>query len=595
MKTGANYRKAVRLILQYRKLAAGFLVCSIAQSASKAGILWLIRNFLQRILDPQTIPSHWLLYGAAGTILLVWLLSSLSEYGWKMFQQKLMRAIELGTMMKVIRHLLTLSVRFFDRTSHGDLLVASRVDIVATRDLVGSVCTLAVSLFSVASLIFVGFQLSPYLAFCGFVVLPAITFPVILLGKKIREIAARRRGVGYKLFDLLVQVFRGIRIIKVYQGEEAEAASCEQLGNAYYKEILRAAQARAAAGMVLGTLAGLGIVVAVVLGGFRVIQGQLEWPTLLAMLMVLVSLQDPMSQGIHALASTKELLPSLERLETLLNTRSEIQEAPCAKALPNPPHRICFEDVSFAYDSKPILSNIAVDITAGETIGIVGPSGAGKTTLLNLLARFYDPTTGRIAFDGIDVRAIRISDLMKQISIVTQDPFLFDSTVRENIRYGNPEAGEDQVVRAAKAAQVHEEILDFPEGYDTLLGVGGMKVSGGQQQRINVARALLRNAPILLLDEATSSLDSIAEAKVQAAIDVLMKGRTCFVIAHRLSTLRAADRIIVLNAGCVEAVGSHDQLLLNSPTYRGLWETQSRMERSTETWNADLVSAGRLV
>jgi ABC-type multidrug transport system fused ATPase/permease subunit len=224
---------------------------------------------------------------------------------------------------------------------------------------------------------------------------------------------------------------------------------------------------------------------------------------------------------------------------------------------------------------RPILQAINADVRCGETLGVVGPSGAGKTSLLGLLARFHDPTRGAITIDGVDLRALRLADLYDAMAIVTQDPFLFQTTIRENIRCGRPAATDAEVEAAAAAADIHADIVRMPDGYDTLVGHGGRTLSRGEAQRVNIARAVLKNAPILLLDEATSSLDSVAEARVQRAVDRLMVGRLTVSVAHRLSTLRGATRILVLEQGRAVGLGTHEQLLADCTTYRELWRTQA--------------------
>jgi ABC-type multidrug transport system fused ATPase/permease subunit len=237
---------------------------------------------------------------------------------------------------------------------------------------------------------------------------------------------------------------------------------------------------------------------------------------------------------------------------------------------------VSFDRVAFSYDgSATVLCEVSFDLAAGDVLGIVGPSGSGKTTLLNLVARFYDPSSGQVRVNGRDVRAYRLADLHRLIAIVTQEPFLFATTVRENIRCGRPDSSDGEVEQAARAAEIHDDIVRLPQGYDTVVGMAGRMLSGGQVQRVNVARAILKNAPILILDEATSSLDSIAEARVQRALTTLMRGRTTFVVAHRLSTLRNASRILVLDRGRVMGLDRHDDLLLRCTLYRQLWEAQA--------------------
>jgi subfamily B ATP-binding cassette protein MsbA len=273
------------------------------------------------------------------------------------------------------------------------------------------------------------------------------------------------------------------------------------------------------------------------------------------------------------------MIPNLDRLDRILDAVPEIQDRPNAQRLLDGPATIELQNVSFAYETQPALHEISAVIHRGETIGVVGPTGSGKSTLLALLLRFYDPTDGAILFDGVDLRDIRHADLMQASSIVLQEPFLFIDTIANNIRIGRPEASMDEVMAAAKAAGVHDEILEMESGYDTIVGTGpeARGLSGGQKQRICVAAALLKNAPILFLDEATNSLDSVSEARVQAAIEQLMRRRTTFVIAHRFSTLRNADRIMVLDQGRMVGFAPHQRLLVTCETYRQLWASQTTL------------------
>jgi len=279
--------------------------------------------------------------------------------------------------------------------------------------------------------------------------------------------------------------------------------------------------------------------------------------------------------------SVKNHAAAVQRIGEILDARPEVVDVPNARPLVGGPTSIQFDDVCFQYDDgEQVIDRVSFEVQAGETIGIVGPSGAGKTTLLNLIARFYDPTGGRVLFDGRDLRDIRLSDLYSRIAVVTQDPFLFSASVADNIAFGRESASCEDIEEAARSAGVHDEILSLPDGYDTRIGIGGHGLSGGQAQRVSIARALLKDAPILLLDEATSSLDSISEVRVQKAIDRLMEGRTTFIVAHRLSTLRNAGRLVVLDSGRLAGVGSHDELLSSCPLYGRLWSAQNESSPS---------------
>jgi ABC-type multidrug transport system fused ATPase/permease subunit len=267
---------------------------------------------------------------------------------------------------------------------------------------------------------------------------------------------------------------------------------------------------------------------------------------------------------------------SIDRVRELLQTEPALRDRADAIPITEPIESLHFQNVSFGYNARSrVLTDVSFEVRAGQHVGVVGPSGAGKTTLMSLLARFDDPVEGRILLNGRDLRDYRREDLYRQLALVTQDLFLFATSVRENIRYGLVGATDADVEQAAVAAEIHDDIVEFPEGYDTVLGVGGRLLSAGQIQRVNIARALLKNAPLVILDEATSNLDSVSETKIHAALERLMKGRTTFTIAHRLSTLRSADLILVMEQGRLVGIGTHDTLLRGCPLYRDLWEAQS--------------------
>jgi ABC-type multidrug transport system fused ATPase/permease subunit len=582
---------AARQILDFarrdKRLLARFVATAIGRAATSMAVILLIRDFLAGVLGgPTALPGFMVrvvgpepaLWAAAGLLMLAYVGSSLLSYDNQVAEQRIVKSLELGTMERLIRHLLTLSVPFFDRQSHGDIVQAIRQDVTNLRVVVISVCriflegTLAVALLAAALWLSVSLTLSALIA------VPAALLPMLLIARHTLARSYRVRRSGYVLFDMILQILRGIRTIKAYQGETREVHDAVRKGRIYFDDLISMVRTRSLSQVVLESMGGAGIVVVIVLGGLHVMRGSLPWPDLLAFLMAARALHGPLYNINSNYIQIQQFGASLQRIDELLKASPEVADGPDPRPMPSGPDRIAFDNVGFAYDGTVVLEELSFGVRAGETLGIVGPSGSGKTTLLNLIVRFYDPTTGRISFDGVDLREYRLADVYAKVAIVTQTPFLFATTVRDNIRLGRPEASETDVEAAAQAADVHEEILALPEGYDTLIGAGGRQLSGGQAQRISVARAILKNAPFLLLDEATSSLDSLAETRVQRAIDRLMAGRTTFIVAHRLSTLRRAGRILVLDRGRCVGLGAHDELLRDCPLYRSLWEMQLMSE-----------------
>ena len=573
----------VSLFRRRKGLLLRFLATTVATSLLSMTAILLIREFLNGVLGNGGGLAAWVastfgpaaaLWVVAALLIATYVASSLVTFDNQVTQQRIVKVLELGMMEKLIRHILGLSVPFFDRQSHGDIIQAIRIDVSQLRTVVLSMARLFLNLCIVTALFGAALLLSVRLTLWSLVVLPLAVIPIVLTARRIlaRSFAVRR--TGYVLYDVILQLLQGIRVIKVFQGEETEANAAIEKGRAYFDQLIEMVRVRSLASVYLGSLSGLGIVVVIVIGGFDVMNGRLEWPSLLAFLMALRSIHGPVNQVNSAYVSVKNHAAAVQRIGEILDARPEVVDVPNARPLVGGPTSIRFDEVSFRYDEETVLDQVSFEVTAGETIGIVGPSGAGKTTLLNLIARFYDPSSGRVMFDGRDLRDVRLSDLYSRIAVVTQDPFLFSASVADNIAFGRENASRADIEAAALAAGIHDEIRALPEGYDTKIGIGGHGLSGGQAQRVSIARALLKDAPILLLDEATSSLDSISEVRVQKAIDRLMEGRTTFIVAHRLSTLRNAGRLLVFDSGKLAGVGSHEELLNDCPLYGRLWSAQ---------------------
>ncbi len=325
-------------------------------------------------------------------------------------------------------------------------------------------------------------------------------------------------------------------------------------------------------------LGGLGIAAVIFYGGYNVLQGNSTPGTFFSFLAALLMLYEPVKRLVNVNNTVQQGIAGAERVFSIIDRMPDVTDKPGAPDLPVISRSINVENVTFCYEKTPVLKNISLSIKAGEVVAFVGMSGGGKTSLVNLIPRFYDVSAGCILIDGTDIRDVTLHSLRRQIAIVTQQTILFNDTVRNNIAYGDIERTEEDIINAARAANAHNFIMQLPKQYDTNIGELGTKLSGGEKQRISIARALLKNAPILILDEATSSLDTEAEIEVQEALDNLMKGRTTLVIAHRLSTIRNADRIIALVNGEIVEEGSHEQLIAKQGEYFRLYNLQFRDE-----------------
>ena len=501
----------------------------------------------------------------------------LAHFGQLYLAQYTMGRVLVDLQQDLCRKLLSLPLGFHHAASRGDTL--SRTTNDATRAhtalnlIFGDVLQSALALLVGAGLLLsISWQLTLTLAVVG----PIVAGVIALFGRRIRKASKKRQESLGDVTQRLVQILAGIKIIQAFRAQGAEETSFQRENLRYFRRNMKVVKNRALARTFVEGLNNT-VGVFVLLAGVLAVVNQywgLTLGSLFAFAAVMQTTYRPMKELTKGWTHLQDSLPAAERFFELLDAPGEVADAAGAAPLESVRSGIRYRDVSFSYGREPVLQGVSFEIGAGETLAIVGPTGAGKTTAADLLLRFFDPDSGSIEIDGVDLRALQRDSLRDRIAVVTQEPFLFDGTIRENVRYGAPDASEAALEAAALAAHVKEFADTLPDGYDTEVGDAGTRLSGGQRQRVTIARAILRNPAILILDEATSSLDAQSERWVHEAMDSLLEDRTALVIAHRLSTIRNADRIVVLDEGRVAALGTHEELLASSPLYGELVRLQ---------------------
>jgi len=476
---------------------------------------------------------------------------------------------------RLFAHLQALSLREQARASAGDPVYRITTDAHFANSLVlSALFPLATSVLTLAVMLAVLWRIDTLLAALSLVVIPFFFALVRAYMKPIGARAERLKQRESALAERLYERFSGIRIVKGFVrerfeserfGDAAAGAMRERLALTWQESLFSGAIATVA---IVGTMGVLWV------GGLHVLRGQLTLGALLVVVFYVGAVYAPLSAIAHTAGTLQESLASARRVHAAMSATPEFLDAAGGRsAALRLAGRISFEAVSFAYDGHAfVLEDVTFAARPGELVAIVGPTGAAKSTALSLIPRFYDPAGGRVSIDGVDVREYDLRSLREQIAIVPQDPVLFRGSVADNIRYGRLDASDDEVRAAAEAAGADAFISRLPQGYEASIGDGGGGLSGGERQQISIARAMLKDAPILLLDEPTSSLDAISEERVFAALRRLGRGRTTIVVAHRLSTIRGADRIVVLDRGRVIATGRHDEILMSSDVYRRMWE-----------------------
>ena len=572
-----SYRRLLELVKPYWVKLALAMACMIFVSLLTAAQAYLVKPALDDIFIRQDTKKLFLLPIA---IVLLVFLKGVFDYTQAYFMNFVGLRVVADLREKLYNHLQNLSLSFFTRTPTGVLISRITNDVNLIQASVSNVVTgLLKDAFTLAGLTGVVFYRNWKWAIIAFLVFPLAIVPIKEFGKRLRKFSRKSQQRMGLITTFLHETITGNRIVKAFSMEDYEKRRFAEENDRFFNVVFKRVRIRALSHPLMELIGGVGVAAIIWVGGYSVIKGETTPGTFFSFMAALLMLYAPVRDLNKMNLEIQEGFAAATRVFELLDITPEIEDEEGASPLPPISSGIEIQGITFKYDEEPVLRGISLHAKMGEVIALVGMSGAGKTSLVNLLPRFYDVDEGRILIDGHDIRKVTLKSLRDQIGLVTQQTILFNDTVRNNIAYGSLDRSNKEIVEAAKAAQAHDFIMRLPQGYDTLIGEQGVKISGGERQRLSIARALLKNAPILILDEATSSLDSDSETEVQNALERLMKNRTVFVIAHRLSTIRNADRIIVLSDGRIIEQGTHEELMTLQGEYRRLYHLQFRDDR----------------
>ena len=589
-----TYFRLLAFLKPYRLLIAAAMICMVLYSISQGAGIFLVGPFAMFVFDPKGFDGsriklgEWHVFdeviqvvgGNFFTVLVISILVVFTVKGITDFTQAVLMGDTAQRVLRDIRnrlfaHLEALPIRYYTYKSTGELMSRLTNDVALVQGAVSdAVAALLRDASSTMVLIALAFAMDFKMALIACAIFPVAVIPIMRLGRRLRRASRKKLVTTAQLSTLIHEMVRGIRIVKGFAMERWEARKFGDENSKLYRTNLRAIRLKAFITPLNEFLAAVGIVATLWYGKERIAAGTLEKYEFFTFLAALGTLYPYIKKLAGVNNVVQEGIAGATRIFEILDERPEPPDPPDAVPLEAVREGVCFEDVYFRYDDEMVLKGISFSIGVGEIVALVGASGGGKTTIANIIPRFYAPTTGKVTIDGRDLSNYTVKSLRRQIGIVTQQTILFNDTVANNIAYGEVRRSRGEIEAAARAAHAHEFIMHMPEGYETLVGEGGLRLSGGEAQRLSVARALLKDAPILILDEATSSLDADSEAAVQGALENLLANRTTLVIAHRFSTIRHASRILVIREGEIVEEGTHEELLANGSEYRRLYEKQ---------------------
>ena len=581
-----TYLRLLKLMPPYKGHFLMAFACMFAFALANGAMAYLIGPVMKFLFtsggpdtiklipfDLFTVPREKMMLAIPLAIIAVAAAKGLSSYGQAYFMAYVGQGIVRDLRKKLYSHILTLSLGYFSSTSTGILTsrITSDVNLIqtSTSDAVTQILKQSLTIIILGAVVV---SLDWKLAMAASVALPLSVYPMQKLGRRMKKVSTQGQVTMGAMTALLHEAISGVRIVKAFCMEGYESERFQKENESFTRNQIKTLKVRAISSPLMETLGAFAFAVTIWYAAYRISQGTLKPETFISFFASVIMFYQPIKslngvnlniqQGIAAAARIFELIDRPGERDSVGAPINGVRDS------------IEFSGVGFKYGDEPVLSNIDLTVRKGEVIAIVGSSGAGKSTFVNLIPRFYDVSSGSILIDGRDLREVSLKSLRAQVAIVSQQVILFNDTVKRNIAYGSIEMSDEDITAAARAANAHDFIARLPQGYDTVIGEGGGRISGGERQRLSIARAILKNAPILILDEATSALDTESELEVQKAISNLMTGRTTFVIAHRLSTVRSADRIIVLSGGRIIEMGRHDELLSTGGEYSRIYSMQ---------------------
>ncbi len=536
-------------------------------------IKWVIDDIL------ETQQYALLLYGALA-ILGVAAIKGIIQYFQRLNMAYAGQQVVFDIRNTLYRHLQQLSFSFYDQAQTGQIMSRVTSDVgTAQRFLANGLVQIVSNVITFCATFILMISQHRKLTFMAMIPVPLLVWRVQVYSTQVRPMFWEIQQQLAVLTTRLQENITGQRVVKAFARKQHELDKFEKDNLELLERNVKTERLSAVNWASMRLLTEMSLAIILWYGGREVISGNLSYGTLVAFNMLLGQLIGPIRRLGFWVSLVQRTIASGERIFEILDTEADVQDSPGAKPITHIEGRVAFENVGFAYDGdNMIIEGINLDVKPGETIAVLGGTGSGKSTLINLIPRFYDVTEGRLLIDGIDIRDVTLESLRRQIGIVTQETFLFSASLRDNIAYGKPEATEREIIEAAKSAHIHDFIASLPNGYDTVVGERGVGLSGGQKQRVAIARALLMDARILLLDESTSSVDVDTEMRIQEAFSRLLEDRTAFVIAQRLSTVRNADRVIVLDKGTIAEQGTHEELLTKGGIYTSIYNLQFRSQ-----------------